>query len=357
MVPVVRTPAILLSALLLLSLALPAQAGSAAAPEVTDPSDDQAAAGTVPIIQPPAGTTVGLNVDILAAWIEAAGDHLQLSIQVQGPGSATATSSYLYTFHFETGGQAYDATGLLDVASPAGTGGITPGGAATTAVAAGDSLIILGVPLSGIGDPAPGAVLTNLFVTAEGKFGGKASGSITDRAPDDGAGADFTLAAPGGDAGPVYTTLTNSTVAIAQAFTNATTRLYVYNWTQGPASASIHLAARGSGNLTVQVKDGANATVFQSRLATIDTTANLTVKPGRWTLTLNYTQFKGNVTLSVKPWTPPPTSTPSSSSTSRNTTATPTPSTSTTKGTPGLGWPLAVAGLGAALAARRRRPA
>jgi hypothetical protein len=356
-VATLRPSVLVVSALLLLSLALPAHAGSAAAPEVTDPSDDESAAGTVPIVQPPAGTTVGLNVDILAGWVETLGSAVQFTIKVHGPGTPTSTSSYLYTFHFETGGQAYDATGLLDIASPGGTGGITPGGAATTAVAAGDSLIVLGVPLSGIGSPAPGAVLSNLFVTAEGKVGGKASGSITDRAPDTGAGATYALA--GGAAKTVHATLDGPRLAVAQAFVNATTATYLYNWTQGPANATLALPVHAAaGNVSVEVRDAANKTVFQhtvSGSADYDGRANITgAAPGKWTVRIAYAAFKGNLTLGIEPRAPlvpigGNTSSKGSSSSGSST------SSSTSKGTPAAGTALLLTGLGVSLAARRRR--
>lgn len=365
-VPPVRTTAPALVGLLLLGLALPALAGTASAPEVTDASDDQAVAGTVPIsTQPPAGTTVGLNVDLQAGWVTETADALKLTIQVQGSGSPSASSATAYAFHFETGGKSYDATATMDVADQGsgvpGTGSITPGGAATAAAAAGDHLIVLTVPKSGIGNPGAGAALSNLFITAEGKTGGVET-TVSDRAPDANAGTNYVLTG-GGGATVTRSTLTNATVSIVHGFSGATTASYAYNWTQGPASASIRLVVQGSGNATVDVKDASNLTIFRMARTQADRTLNLTTRAGTWSITLNYTQFRGNLSLSIEPWTPPaPTGTPTTAtsptrtatSTTSTTRAASGTSTTTSKGLPGLGLALAATGVGLALAARRR---
>ncbi|HEX2066089.1 MAG TPA: hypothetical protein VHI93_04680, partial [Candidatus Thermoplasmatota archaeon] len=256
-----RLPILLFAGVFLLSLtALPARGGTAAAPEVTDASNDQAVADTVPIsMQPPALTTVGLNVDLQAGWVGETADTLQLTIQVQGTGGPSASSATAYAFHFEAGGTTYQATAVMDLADQGGgtpgTGSITPGGVATAAVAAGDHLIVLTVPKSAIGNPAAGASLDNLFITAEGRTGG-AQATVSDRAPDTGAGTPYLLTG-GGTPAPtvVRTTLSNSTVSITHGFANATTALYIHNWTQGPAQALLDLVVDGSGNVTVQVRD------------------------------------------------------------------------------------------------------
>jgi hypothetical protein len=364
-VAAVRTPILLLSALLLLSLVPPGNAGSSTVPEISDGPDDQAVGGVVPIAtQPPAGTTVGLNVDLLAGWVAETADSLLLTVQVHGTGSPSTSSSTTWVFHFDAGGKTYDASAVQDLAEQAsgkpGTGAVTPGGVATGAVAAGDHLIVLTVPKSAIGSPAAGAILSKLSIDATGKTAGQA-GTIKDRAPDSGAGADYVLTG-GGLAKTLHGTIDTPTVDLAQGFVNATSAHYLYNWTQGPANATVHLAVHGTGNATVQVRDAANATVVTQALRDSSVTLNVTGKAGRWTIAINYTAFKGNLTLSIAPRAVPVpvttgTGTPSASpgTTSRTATGGTGTTSSTTKGTPAAGALLLLAGLGAAVAAARRR--
>lgn len=355
-----RPTALTLLALLVLSIAPPVHAGTATAPEITDDPNDQRAAGAIPIsTQPPAGTTVGLNVDLLAGWVAETPDTLQFTIQIQGEGKPTGSSTTTWAFHFTTGGHSLQASATQEMASQAdtgqpGTGAIKPGGVASSASAAGDHLIVLTVPKVVLSNPGPGTLFSNLYVTATGKTAGAAD-TVTDRAPNAGGfGANYTLTG-GSAAKTVRGTLSGANVTLAQTFLNATTASYVYNWTQGPANATVRLAVHGSGNATVTVRDAANATlVRQGATATL----NVTGKAGRWTVTINYTAFKGDLSLSIAPRVPATAGGPGGGSGTQGADpGSPGAESSTTKkGTPAVGAiPVLAAGLGAALLARRRR--
>lgn len=364
-----RASAYLCSALLVvgLFLAVSSIAGTAGNPEITDKANDQAVAGQVPIsTQPPTGTTVGLNSDILAGWVEETAAGLQLTIKVQGSGTAASSSTTTYTFHLETGGKSYDASATMDMVNEAsgvpGSGTIKPGGVATGAVAAGNNLIVLTVPLANVGSPAAGASLTNLFITTQGKSGG-AQTTISDRAPDTGAGLPYVMGSAGGATAKktVYANLAMPRVDITQGFVNKTNALYVYNWTAAPANVTMTLGIHGSGNATVLVRDNANATKFQGGPRNGTLVVNLTGAPGKWRIQVNFTAFKGNVTLSLAPRAAPTPSTGTGTGTSASKTGTSGTSTgtaaskSTTKGTPALGALILLAGMGLVAGLRRRR--
>ncbi|HUR24390.1 MAG TPA: hypothetical protein VM327_00050 [Candidatus Thermoplasmatota archaeon] len=195
----------LIFAALAMSLVQPVQAGTAAAPEVADPANDMAVFGEVPVsAQPPAGTTVGLSVDLLFGWVEeTTADAFQFTIQVQGTGSASTNSEQEWRFHFTIAGTEYIASARSEMASQQGTGqlgsgAVNPGGVTSEVIAAGDGLIIMKVPKSAVGNPAGGSVLTNLFAESESFLLGTVPGWITDRAPNDGAGTDYTVGGAGG---------------------------------------------------------------------------------------------------------------------------------------------------------------
>ncbi len=330
-------------------------------------------------MQPPAGTTVGLGVDLQAGWIEQPdAATLRFTVQVQGPGTASTNSEQEWRFHFTIAGTAYVASAREKMANQQNTGlladgSAAPGGVATGVTIAGDHLIVLTVPLSNIGNPTAGAIVTGTFVEAESFLVGQAKGWITDRAPNSGSGADYVMAASGGSTStPVLPktfrqNLTTPTVGILHGFVAKTNDTYLYNWTQGPASARIALVLVGSGKALVTVRDAAGTTLFTGNATR---SLNVTAKAGVWTLRINYTAFKGNLTLGIEPRTGTTTATSSGSANtgphaSTNTqTGSPgsatgsSAGTSSKKGTPGLVAPL---GLGAllvgAISARRRRRA
>lgn len=362
-------------AVLVLAVSPTTLAGTKTAPEVTDPANDQAVEGAVPIsTQPPSGTTsVGLNADLLGGWVDRdVPASLTFNVLLQGTGNPTSSSTTTWTFHFETGGKPYDASATQDFAAPAGTGTIKPGGVASGAVAAGDSIIQLLVLKSAIGDPVPGAVLTNLYATSEGKQGGVVPKGVTDRAPNTGAGTDYVIAGQVAQAaaGPAvfHTTLDKSPLTIQQAFTSSTNATYLYNWTVAPASVHLtleSLTAKGSAAITV--RDAENKTVF-SRAAGGAANSNLDVSgaAGTWKISIVYQAFQGNLTLTMGPKTSATssaTSTSGTTSASKTTTGTGTHSTTTggtgtssttSKGSPAIGYAAGIALLATIALARRR---
>lgn len=191
-----------LLAALLVAMVQPVHAGTAAAPEIADPANDQAILGEIPVsTQPPAGTTIGLSVDLLFGWVEEpAGDAASLlfTVQVQGTGGASSTSSQEWRYHFTVGGTEYIASAAVGIANV--DGAYTVGGVTSEVTAAGDGLIIMKVPKSAIGNPAGGSVISGMFVEAESILATVVPGYITDRAPDADFGADYTMA--GGSGGP-----------------------------------------------------------------------------------------------------------------------------------------------------------
>lgn len=211
-----RGPALVRSSLvlfvlatLLASLGTPTQAGTQAVPEIADPANDMALVGEVPItMQPPAGTTVGLSVDLLFGWVEEASPtELKFTVQVQGPGTATTSSEQEWRFHFTIAGTEYIASARSELANQQGTGllgdgSVAPGGVTSAVTAAGDGLIVMLVPKASIGSPAGGSVLSSLFVESESLLVGLVPGYITDRAPNDGFGTNFTLSGGGNVTNP-----------------------------------------------------------------------------------------------------------------------------------------------------------
>lgn len=169
-------------------------AGSAEAPEVVDAADDHAVLGLVPL----EGVGQFVNADVLAAWIEEAGADLTFVVQVQGSGDPTTTTNYEYDVTFEVGGTAATASCSLGAASPVGSGAAAPGGVATACVTGG-SQVLLTVPKDAIGASA-GSTITGIFVETTGTPVTNPLTVVEDRAPDDGAGADYVVGA-GGAAG------------------------------------------------------------------------------------------------------------------------------------------------------------
>lgn len=166
-----------------------------------------------------------------------------------------------------------------------------------------------------------------------------------------------------GAAKTVYETLDATSLNLTRSFANATTGVVHYNWTAGPANATLSLSVHGSGNVTVVVKDAANATLLSVTPRNEVVSKALAGKAGTWTITFNVTAFKGNFTLQAGPRAPAASgsggtgTTTGSASASQTGSATPTTSggSSSTKGTPGIpAGILLVALVGLAVARRRR---
>jgi len=169
-------PALVVSSLVLAALAAPlAAAGSAEDPEITDPSGDHE------------NSDLGFpNVDLVAAWVR----------------NESATAFY---FVLQTAGDMGSGTGFTDtftfhatyvgnevVASAEVTEGAVPGDAATAASADGARLV-LEVPRSVFGGVQPGQRMTGLFATSEARLSATDTAASSDRAPDQGAGADYVV--------------------------------------------------------------------------------------------------------------------------------------------------------------------
>ncbi|MCA1811027.1 MAG: hypothetical protein LC623_03330, partial [Halobacteriales archaeon] len=139
--------------------------------------------------------------------------------------------------------------------------------------------------------------------------------------------------------------------------TNAT---YVYAWNNTFASVNVTADAQvDGGNATVTVVDDHNRTVA-SISVTATTRASVLVpaaSKGPWTVTLNYTAFKGRLNVTILPPPAPTvtvTPTVTGSATASFSSTTPTASTTSTTKTPALGL-LALVGLLAAAAVTVRR--
>jgi MYXO-CTERM domain-containing protein len=387
---------LVLAAILVLSLAsLPVHAGTEADPEVVDPADDAAQA-------PQAGQ------DIVKVWIDdaltaTAADgapalflHLETAADFeQAPSFFALSERYHVTFVPSSGVPAGGVEAYINLSPTRGDGPQGAPGAGDeaagckfgTAAKAGGSAAIADevagegvqesdhqfgcrLPLALLPGFAAGSSVTGLVATLQLVQRGPLNGAppeggdqagvnvlqTFDTAPDTGAGRAYALV---GGPNLLRATLNGTRVDLHHSFNATQSRTYVYNWTQGPANATVRLDVHGEGNATVQVRDAANATLFQRTLHEGSATVNVTGQAGRWTLTLNYTAFQGNLTLAIEPRAAPPVTTVSPSGTGTADTTRPssgsTSSSSSTKGSPTVGLALLLAGLGVALAARRRR--
>ena len=175
--------------LLLALLPWPAQAGTAEAPEITDPAGDQELL-VVPV--DPAGFA---SADLVAGWITETADALLFHIQVAGTGIDGAAGPYSWTFH-ATGDAAVEMSATSSADQP------TPGGAATAAALA-DSVITLTVPRTAFG---AATALSGLYIEARGgtPAQGQGAAAVADTAPDDGAdaGVGYTITGGGSSGSP-----------------------------------------------------------------------------------------------------------------------------------------------------------
>lgn len=125
-------------------------------------------------------------------------------------------------------------------------------------------------------------------------------------------------------AGPVYGNLT--TPSLTYGVNVATTGTFVFNFTTALSNATLAYAVNGTGNLTMQVLDGAGALqVNQTFDSPVSGQANVTgAAPGNWTYTLVLQDFNG--TLSLDLLAPAANVTTSGSTTGTSTTGTATAS-------------------------------
>lgn len=203
-------PVFYLFMILLLAAAWPsmAQAGSQEDPEITDEDSDRRLGGSIPIGELD-GTPGALSssTELLAGWIQdETEESLTFVVHTQG-GPATTNNvqgvvtlyDHIYDFHFVIAEVEYVASMRVDQVD-----GISFGGVASSAEIDQDAhLAIMTVPRDMIGDPKAGDVVTNVWIQATSEVANDGSPlKFTDRAPNDGFGRDYVLAAgPAADTG------------------------------------------------------------------------------------------------------------------------------------------------------------
>jgi hypothetical protein len=199
-----------------------------------------------------------------------------------------------------------------------------------------------------------------------------------DRAPNADFGSEFVLGSE--TAQPIYSTVTTPAFTLVAKNPTMTNQTYIYNWTNAQSDLDLAFGSVAKGGTAhVLVKDSSNATVLDK---TFPAAANGTMeikdaKTGKWQVTVTYAGFMGDLALSMAKHEAGSTVTTTSSSTS--TTIGSSSSTSgassssgsssttnsgtgpvgsgtptTTKGSPGIGLALLLAGMGLAVALRRR---
>jgi len=403
------------AALALLVSVLPvAHAGSADAPEITDPTGDAALC-----IQSPACVPSQDALDITAAWVsETADGKVVLSLAVAGapPVSgagaganvpaplgfcAQAAAYFEYDLNFKT----TDASGAPLVPKDASGNTLTalyvrailhcdtPSGASdptgfefdlayTFDSATGSNIVVI---------PVTGALTGNVFswtldradpllqvpagsAAAGDKIDGLSAVSgmagagiafslntiVADSAPDTGTGTPYVF----GGAAPsaVYTNVTTPAFDVVAKNPAPNNGTYVYNWTaSGSDLALTYALASGSGTAHVTVRDAGNATAFNQTLSDHQngTVSLANAKLGPWQVTVAYTNFTGDLTLGIAPSqssssSMAPTGTSSSSSAAASSSAGSTsggfPLRHTDKGTPAPSMPLVALSLAACAA-------
>lgn len=163
-------------------------AGTAEAPEITDPSGDH-----VLLVVPVGETGQFLNADILAGWIAEEAGNLLFSIQIGGTGASGTAGPYTWTFTCTAGGAELEASATTTADQP------TPGGAATAAAFA-DGVVTLTVPASAL---AGATELTACFIESSGGTPDPVQGiaAIGDTAPDGGQAEGASYQVTGGNSG------------------------------------------------------------------------------------------------------------------------------------------------------------
>lgn len=354
----------------LLSLAVPAQAGTEAAPEVTDADDDS----TSPV---PGADIVLFWIDdalgatsdgkpALALHLTLAGDinhrpalfafseRFRVSFVASNPAAMQGAAELYVNIAPSNPSQSVQVTSVPNPtaesvsckfgrAPAAGASADIPAEATLEPIFPSGTHFGCLLPLETLGaangDKLTGFVIHQQLVTRGPLSGGddiepRVLGTF-DTAPDSGAGLDYAIAGgSSGSAAPVYTVLTGATVTNTTRFAAATTQATQFNWTSALRAGTVALDVQGvNGTLSFVVLDGANQTVLRKVFAP---GGNLTqafegAAPGDWRILVNATSFEGNVTFSIGP-----TASPSGSQTG---------SSSAAPGSPGKG-PTGTAGPG-----------
>jgi hypothetical protein len=186
------------SALLAIFAVHPAASGTQAAPEITDPADDQQVCpnGTG------AASTMGnaaANGDILSGWVTETATEIHFMVTSSGDFTTGSLGGYTYSFHATSGTTAVVASAMSTAGAP------TAGGAATSVKVANGALDMT-VPKTAFSNASSGSKLTSLFVEATGTLDPAGVIIFCDRAPDGTAfGTDYTVTgAPAGGNGTQY---------------------------------------------------------------------------------------------------------------------------------------------------------
>ena len=371
------TAALLLTALL--AAAPAACAGSQATPEVTDANDDASLNDScptpwsgqlpIPFADCPGWDFAFGSVDINSAWVEETEADLVLTIEMKANDTyqgglhpfgqvpedfpLTEDWEYDYAWNFTVGSTAMGVGVHL-----AKDGVLSPAAPATTAIVRDGNKLDVTVPKAALGLHA-GDLLTGTFVTAHGSDG---TNTLDDRGPSENFGLDYAVKA-GAAAAPsvIYATVSAPVLSIGHQFTAATTQVYQFNWTQGPARASVLLQGNATaGTAHVVLRDSAGVVLLDQALGAQPSSSEAKGAAGTWTATVTYTGFTGSLSVVAKAMQSTTTTTsgpPPTTSTEPTETTSEPPQTTTSgegKGTPGFAAPMAVAALALLAVARRR---
>lgn len=350
-----RGTACLLTALLLLAAAPTALAGTADAPEVTDPGGDGYPCANFPVAACPPGPASQAFLDVLKVWVEEAGpDAFQVHLALAGappafgPGAGAPIPMFGCqgvgsSVYYEVDFQALDPSGSqTDASDPGGFGDKlndylsatvacdTAASMSPTAIefdhgiltstTTGDTIELLGQVAGQVtGSDITWTVprdLEEIAVPAGAAAAGYSLGSLSarsemlvqqvgtffaDRAPDADFGTPFAFGSSSA-AKPIYGNVTTPDFSLVAKNPTATNLTYIYNWTasKGDLDLSYNVAA-SAGSAHVTVRDSGNATVFNKTLSGNDSGAQRInpAKTGAWQVTVSYTDFTGNLTLGI----------------------------------------------------------
>jgi hypothetical protein len=150
--------------------------------------------------------------------------------------------------------------------------------------------------------------------------------------------------------------LTGPSVTISNNLTNATSRVDHYNWTATqPGYVLSYNATVGNGSVALSVADATGKAVYNRTInATGADHASLAgLQTGNWSITINYTAFRGRLQVGLAPASPPVSNSTTSAS-SRSTSTTTSSSSSPAKASPMLAPGAALVAVVVAAAWRRR---
>lgn len=244
---------------------------------------------------------------------------LEGTINVQayiGGGSATAGTASIAAKLFVDGAQVAAAAAKSHTMTPAAQAGMTYNPITWT------------MAVAGVTVPA-GA-------TVEWVLSGTASGNNVFLACHAARGRSYielpVASAAGGSGTTVHHNLTGAAPSIVVSAVNGTDAVHAYNWSAPAGPLEMRLAGnRTGGNLTILVRDAANATLanltfLENRTVPLNGTA------GNWTITVTLDNFTGDLTAAIGPPVPVADNATSSGTQSTTRTATTTGSGSGTTG-------------------------